>query len=191
MLPVVAPPAASRPTGYLPNPYLGLPETSILIALVNSVAPKVMIEVGCQVGSTAHTILRNSPTIERYVGIDVPNHCQPTLPSQRSEVPPIAGLLALVDPRFEVLMRERGSLGLAEGELPRCDAVFIDGDHSEDAVRHDSHLARACVRPGGIIVWHDHSSVHLDSVTRALERLHAEGWPLFAVAGTWLAFLRV
>jgi len=35
------------------------------------------------------------------------------------------------------------------------DLVFIDGDHSEDAVRHDFETASAWVKPAGIVAFHD------------------------------------
>jgi predicted O-methyltransferase YrrM len=104
-------------------------------------------------------------------------------------VPAQAGRVAAADARFFVLVREGGSGTLTPHDLEPCDAVFIDGDHSEGAVRHDSHLARALVRPGGIIVWHDYLNPSVE-VTKALGTLRDEGWPIESVDNTWLAFVR-
>jgi predicted O-methyltransferase YrrM len=169
------------------NPYLNVHETAVLIALVKSVAPKIMIEIGCQRGATSKAVLDNVPTLERYIGVDVPWNHEPTLACQRSEVPYTAGLWAADDPRFSVLLRSSSSLG--PQDLEPCDAVFIDGDHSESAVLHDSYLARALVQPGGIIVWHDHNNPAVE-VDEALDKLYCEGWPIIHVQGTWLAYRR-
>lgn len=172
------------------NPYLNEVETVALADLVRSVAPRVMIEFGCRVGRTAKTLLDNVASLETYIGIDVPFDHEPTLSCQRDEIPFTPGLFAAGDSRFHLLVRERGSLGLEPSDLELCDAVFIDGDHSERAVRHDSSLARILTRPGGIIVWHDFGNPVVE-VTQALSRFKDEGWPIQSVAGTWLAFMRI
>jgi predicted O-methyltransferase YrrM len=171
------------------NPYLGNEETAILLALIASVAPVVMLEFGVNRGITARHILNAVPTIERYLGIDVPHDHRPPLACQHGEVPAQAGEHALDDPRFELLLREHGSRDLVADDLPACDAAFIDGDHSYKAVLHDSALARARVRPGGIVVWHDYTNAAVE-VTPALDQLAADGWPIRRVDGTWLALMR-
>jgi len=178
-----------RPNRIFSNPYLNDSETAVLVDLVSSVSPRVMVEIGCQTGRTAKTILDSVHTLEAYVGVDVPWDHEPMLSCQRSEIPYTAGLWAAADPRFSVLVHERGSLGVGPQDLEPCDAVFIDGDHSAYAVTHDSNLARAVVRPGGIIIWHDYCNPAVE-VTRALDKLYEEGWPIVHVLGTWLAFRR-
>lgn len=168
--------------------YLGVYETSLLVALLNSVAPKVMIEFGCNAGITAARVLENVPTLEKYIGIDVPPDHVPPLECQRSEVPVSAGCYAAHDPRF-FLLKENSQL-LRTGHLEPCDAVFIDGDHSERAVLHESRLARRLIRGRGIIVWHDYGNPSVE-VDLALDYLIAEGWPINAVDKSWLAFMRV
>jgi len=167
--------------------YLNWRETAILVALIKSVAPRVMIEFGCNEGYTAARILENVPTLQAYIGIDVPPDHDTTLPSQSTEVPACAGH-AVLDERFYLLTKS--SRLLTASDLEPCDAVFIDGDHSEAAVLHESRLARALVRPGGIICWHDFENPAVE-VTRALVSLHSEGWPINAVAHSWLAFMRL
>jgi predicted O-methyltransferase YrrM len=167
--------------------YLNEHETATLVALVKSVAPKVMIEFGCNSGITAARVLENVPTLEKYIGIDVPVDHVTTLGCQRYEVPVSAGCWAAHDPRF-FLLKAR-SQALRTGHLEPCDAVFIDGDHSEAAVLHESRLARRLIRGSGIIVWHDFSNSAVE-VTRALNLLDDEGWPINCIDNSWLAFLR-
>ncbi len=88
-------------------------------------------------------------------------------------------------------MRERGTLDLTAEDLPACDVVFIDGDHSVSAVLHDYALAKAIVRPGGIIVFHDDNGLPVVDVSLVLDSLCAGGADIQHVAGTWLAFERV
>jgi predicted O-methyltransferase YrrM len=170
------------------NPYLNQNETRIVIELVKSVNPKTMIEFGCQMGRTSAAILSEVDVLERYIGIDVPADYVPTLAAQRSEVPSLPGRYALGDERFRLIIRPRGSLDLLPPDLLPCDAVFIDGDHSEQAVMHDSLLADALVRPGGIIIWHDYNNPTVE-VTRALDTLIEAGWPIKIVKNTWLAYM--
>jgi predicted O-methyltransferase YrrM len=146
-----------------------------------------MVEFGCNIGITAKRVLECVETLERYIGVDVgPDHIT-TLSCQLSEVPERAGAYAADDPRFFLLTSP--SIRLSGDDLEPCDAVFIDGDHSDEAVTHESYLAEELVRRGGIIVWHDYGNPAVE-VTRALERLVADGWPIKSVEGSWLAFMR-
>jgi predicted O-methyltransferase YrrM len=167
--------------------YLNRQETAILVALVNSVKPKVMIEFGCNVGITAKRVLENVPTLERYVGIDVPSDHKPVLACQLSEVPDYPGCHAALDERFFLLKRERL---LMTDDLEPCDVAFIDGDHSAEMVKRDSYLACALLRKGGVVVWHDAGNESVE-VTPVLERLLGFGWPIQHVEGSWLAFMRL
>jgi predicted O-methyltransferase YrrM len=168
--------------------YLNAHETAILLALVKSVAPRVMIEFGCNQGITAKRLLENVPSLQKYIGIDVPHGHRATLPCQQSETPVNAGCYAADDERFFLLLAR--SQMLRSGHLEPCDAVFIDGDHSEHAVLHESRLARRLVRAPGLIVWHDYSNPHVE-VTHAIDQLRYDGWPINCVENSWMAFMRV
>jgi hypothetical protein len=172
------------------NPFLNVDETEIVVGLVNSVAARVMIEFGCNVGRTARNVLDNVASIERYIGVDVPWQHKPTLAQQRHEVPSLPGLWCREDSRFVLELRERGSLGLRPEDLIPCDALFIDGDHSKRAVLHDSALARSLVKPGGVIMWHDYGNPAVE-VTPTLDRLSDFGWPIEHVEHSWIAFCRI
>jgi predicted O-methyltransferase YrrM len=170
------------------NPYLSDRETDILIDLINGVSPRAMMEFGCNYGRTAKMILEWVPSLERYIGIDVPRDYVPVLACQRSEVPMMPGFFARDDARFELMVLPGGTRDLATGEM--VDAIFIDGDHSAEGVLHDSLLARRMVRAGGLIVWHDYGNEAVD-VTEVLRQLAKDGWPLSEVCETWLAFMHV
>jgi len=169
--------------------YLNDGEMEIIAALLRGVEAHSMLEIGCRDGRTARVLLHNVSSLDRYVGVDVPMSYEPTLAHQRAEMVESPGDLAAADPRFELVVRERGSLDLTPSALEPVDAVFIDGDHSEQMVLSDSHFARNIVRPGGVIIWHDVFNGAVE-VMRAISRLDEEGWAIEHVAGTWLAFVR-
>ncbi|MGB3389540.1 MAG: class I SAM-dependent methyltransferase [Pseudaminobacter sp.] len=167
-------------------------ELEVLIALVRSVSPKAVIEIGVNEGRTAKAILANVDGIEKYIGVDVPPGYVTAREVQRKEVPEKPGHLASGDGRFELMLRPRGSMDLSESDFPGLfDAVFIDGDHGFEAVLHDTLLARQIVRPEGIIIWHDYHGQDTVDVRKVLERFRANGSDIRHVEGTWLAFERV
>ena len=195
MIPIVGKPQV-EPIQWLGlhRQYLNDGEMEIICALVRSTLARSMLEIGCRDGRTARVILHNVPSLEKYVGIDVTPDYVPTLFHQRREMVEYPGQLAVADPRFELIVREHGSLDLSPQHFMAFDhgsfdACFIDGDHSEPCVLHDSYLAREVVRPGGVIIYHDYTNAAVE-VQRALDRLLSEGWPLHHIEGTWLAIMR-
>lgn len=173
----------------LPTRYVWPGELDVLAHLLSGA--RTVVEFGCNNGRTAAAILRNVPTVERYIGVDVPAGYKFACGVQSREVPAKPGELALADKRFELLLRDRGTFELTAEDLPPCDAVFIDGDHSEAAVRNDYALARRVVRHGGIIVFHDDNGLRTVDVSRVLDDLASKGADIRHVSGTWLAFERV
>jgi len=168
--------------------YLNSGEMEILAALLRQVEAKSVVEIGCRDGRTARVLLHNVTALQRYVGVDVPMSYVPTLDHQRSEMVHEPGALAFVDPRFELVLRENGSLDLMPTEFGPIDAVFIDGDHSERVVEHDSRMAYAFAQK--LIVWHDYHENPVVEIKPVLDRLHdKEEWPIKRIEGTWLAYV--
>lgn len=165
-------------------------ELETLIALLRPVAPRHVIEFGVNVGRTAKAIMANIPGIERYTGIDVPLDYVPALALQNDNAVPNPGEMVKADPRFHLIVKPRGSLDLTVKDLEPCDAAFIDGDHGREAVMHDTMLARALLRPGGIIVWHDYHDLGNVDVKAVLDELYRAGNIIHRVDGTWMAFER-
>jgi predicted O-methyltransferase YrrM len=139
----------------LSNRYSNPGELECVVGLLQEVKPRVMIEFGVNEGRTAKVILRTVPSIQHYLGIDVPLGFVTAKAVQRNEVPQQPAHLVRDDPRFTLLLSNRGSQSLWPDDLHLADAVFIDGDHSYKGVMHDTMLAKAVMRPGGIIIYHD------------------------------------
>ncbi|SFM00594.1 Methyltransferase domain-containing protein [Bradyrhizobium sp. NFR13] len=175
----------------LPSRYVHPGELDILIYLIRSAEARTVVEFGCNSGRTAAAILRNVDSVERYVGVDVRPGYSFACKVQAREVPAVPGELAIGDKRFELLLRDRGTFDLTPDDLPSCDVVFIDADHSRPAVLNDRKLAKAIVRPGGLVVYHDDNGLEVVDVSLALDGLADEGAEIVHIAGTWLAFERM
>jgi predicted O-methyltransferase YrrM len=67
------------------------------------------------------------------------------------------------------------------------DFFFIDGAHSYDYVAADTRNALACVRPGGVIAWHDFGRVGVNGVSRLVREV-ARTRAVHAVPGGSVAF---
>lgn len=163
-------------------------ELNVLIHLIVGVRARNVLEIGANTGRTAKAILRNVPSVERYIGVDVPADYVTPKAVQRREVLPNPGALAMEDPRFRLLVCGRGSFDLTPDDLPKMDAVFVDGGHEEAAVRHDYALAKAITRPGGVIIFHDDHGRDVVDVSAVLDDLHDHGAEIVHVDGTWLAY---
>jgi len=172
-------------------------ERHVLADLANRIPAKVVIEIGINEGNTAKYLLDNCPKIERYIGIDVLPGYLPGFPTQRHEVPQQAGVKVRdrID-KVVLLVTKDGSLDVKVSDLPNADLILIDGDHSSDAVLHDTTLARGLINAGGAVVWHDYKRTddrgRPDPVNVAdvLERLQRDGADIKNIFGTWLAIER-
>lgn len=177
-------------TDGLPTRYFNPGELDALLCLYESVRPEVVIEFGVNTGRNVVAALRNIPSIKRYIGVDVPVGYQTRMTVQRGEVPEQPGYLAKNDPRFELVIRPRGTFDLTKEELPRADAIFIDADHSRVGVENDYKLAKQLINPGGVIIFHDDNGLPVVEVTQTLNDFVKHGSNIVHVEGTWLAFER-
>lgn len=163
----------------------------MLCALIGSVSPKTVIEFGVNTGRTAQALLEYVPGISNYVGIDVPHGFITPKQVQRGEVPERPGELVAMDSRFMLMLPQGGSATLDPTQLPECDAVFIDGDHSREGVLNDTLLTLQRIRVGGIIVWHDYHDLGTVDVREVMHEKYAAGWPLRHVENTWMVYMNV
>lgn len=115
---------------------------------------KDVLEVGTYLGYTTENILRNTECNVTTVDI-----CKDIMDStkfqtheilDRSETGKMIGnwgdrvekILSMSDNYFASIDK-------------KFDAIFIDGDHSYEQVKRDSENAFKCIKPNGIIIWHD------------------------------------
>lgn len=72
-----------------------------------------------------------------------------------------------------VPLRKRSTELRAQDVSPPLDLVFLDGDHSEEAVGAELDMIGPWVRPGGVIAFHD--SIWFPGVTKTIGRALQSG----------------
>eukprot|EP00931_Biecheleriopsis_adriatica_P064384 TRINITY_DN39171_c0_g1_i1.p1 TRINITY_DN39171_c0_g1~~TRINITY_DN39171_c0_g1_i1.p1 ORF type:complete len:813 (-),score=84.18 TRINITY_DN39171_c0_g1_i1:95-2179(-) len=113
-----------------------------------------LLEVGVDNGGLPAWILEREQSVE-YIGVDpwfkdtekyhsVLQKLERHILSGRARV--VRGVLSDLDPQV----------------VNPVDVVFIDGDHSYEAIVSDLRIAPSFLRPGGLVTGHDFSPWHLD-----------------------------
>lgn len=134
-------------------------------------------EVGVWKGRSTYVLAGLTPG--RVVAIDhwkgAPNTCSgPTQESQKRGADTIKGEFLENTRAFEsrIEIFESGSFEAATHFKPgSLDFVFLDGDHSEEAVRKDISLYRPLLRPGGMLAGHDYKNGIWPGVEKAVDAL--------------------
>jgi len=176
-------------TDGLSRRYFNPGELEMYLNLLDSKQPKTVIEFGVNEGRTPLAALRNIPSIEEYVGIDVLRGYETIKEVQRNEVPDNPGHFVKDDPRFKLILAEQGSFDLIPEDLPMADVIFIDADHSRKGVCNDYALAIRRLKPNGLIIFHDDNALPVVEVTETLDEFEnhrRDVDPHFIhVIGTW------
>lgn len=169
-----------------------------LCMLSRIVRPKLILEIGTLRGSSALHFAMNSPHAQVYT-LDLP-------PSQKPSLTTTIMDNIHVDHHAERARYYFG--GRPEEERVHClfgdsatfdfspffgrvDLFFIDGAHSYEYVRNDTLKALQCVRPSGVIAWHDYGRSGVNGVTRWLHELRDEGREICRIPGGSLAYMQV
>jgi predicted O-methyltransferase YrrM len=130
-----------------------------LAALLLSLKPKRIFEIGTYRGASSEMMLRLLPKAQ-VVSIAFVSEASArrqfnndelgveevgalVSPGNRDRYTQLIGDSHQIDP--QAFLRDHGQM----------DLVFVDGDHSREGVRQDTALARAILAPGGAIAWHD------------------------------------
>jgi len=164
-------------------------DVQALIDLCQRFGTKRLLEIGCNRGETMLALSERFPDLY-MVGVDPGDYVPPLerAPTQFAEYLPAhrVGELVIDRPNVRIYRcRSRQFFAAAFAE-PLFDGVFIDGDHRQAAVEHDTRLATRLLRPGGFIAWHDCDNEALGVV----HALRALAIPALQVPGTWLAWWR-
>lgn len=183
-------------------PWLG-PITSYLADLIalcqlcQVIQPRVVFEIGTFHGySTLHLAL-NTPADAVVYSLDLPRD-QPELALGATVMDVAIAREGVTTSTYAFSGREvESKIRLLQGDSAtfdftpwhgKVDFFFIDGAHSYDYVRSDSERALACVRPDGVIAWHDFGRSGVNGVRRCLRELGARGLEINAVPGGSLAY---
>ena len=112
-------------------------------------SPRVVCELGTELGGHLFMLSKSLPTVEKLIGADL-------------RVQNRAFLLGLSGPHLRIELidgntRDRGvieAVSRAVGD-DKVDVLFIDGDHSYEGVKADFMNYRGLVRDGGVVAFHD------------------------------------
>lgn len=130
-----------------------------LSALLLSLKPKRIFEIGTFRGASSELMLRLLPKAE-VISIAFVSEATRKRQFNNDEltVEEVGALVSAENrSRYTQLIGDSHQID-AEAfvrDNGRMDLVFIDGDHSREGVRQDTALARAILAPGGAIAWHD------------------------------------
>jgi predicted O-methyltransferase YrrM len=53
--------------------------------------------------------------------------------------------------------------------LPRADAIFVDAGHTKECIEHDVRLAKAAIKPGGLLIFHDYGQPSWPDVKETID----------------------
>jgi predicted O-methyltransferase YrrM len=171
-----------------------------LCQLCHCLDPKVVFEIGTLRGYTALHMAMNTSHECRILTLDLPkNECKEPTPKLRTTL--MDDIHCHMDVReyyfsgtphekkIQPLFGDSAAFDFSP-YLGKVDLFFVDGAHSYEYVRSDSENALKCVRPGGVIAWHDFGRVGLNEVSRYLLELSRK-IQIYSVPGGSLAFATV
>ena len=135
-------------------------EILTLAERVQSIAPKVVVEIGTRAGGTLFLWTRCARMLELLVSIDLPGGIHGGgYPAPRGK---LYRLFVQDRPTAKLaLLRMDSQAGTTKAKLTGLlanrpiDFLFIDGDHRYPGVKRDYELYASLVRPGGLIAFHD------------------------------------
>lgn len=129
---------------------------ALLVRLQNILCP-VVAEVGVNDGRMSAILLGECPNLHLYM---VDSYVQGLEPYYT----------ALKETEFAASRRTFLTMDstLAAKNVPPLDAVFIDADHSYEAVKSDIQEWSRALKPGGLLSGHDYDHANLQGVVRAV-----------------------
>jgi predicted O-methyltransferase YrrM len=149
-----------------------------LIDLINAVKPETVLEIGAHKGVST----------EAFALICKQVYTVDTWPDAR----------ALEE--FKLRMSKYPNVAAIQGASPdalqhlpsaQFDMVYIDGDHSYDAVAKDIAIARKLVKDGGVIAGHDYNDIeYFSGIKRAVTEAFGKPEQTFG-DGSWMVSNRV
>jgi predicted O-methyltransferase YrrM len=170
-------------------------------ALVKKYAPKRLFEIGTFRGVTAITLAANAAADAVLFTLDLPPYLDTAEVAHRfydynsssgfhqmaavGAARGVGELLGWYDDvcKIEQLFGDAAIFDFSPFENS-IDLFFVDGCHEQSAVLRDTRQAWKCLRPGGLMVWHDYP---WDSVQNAIREADLKNEVIW-VNGTNVAF---
>lgn len=147
-------------------------EMEALISLAVRLQPKRILEFGTFRGRTAYCLARNTEAHVWTVDLPQGRRAASSANSERKWEGELYFEGTPEEARVTRILAD--SKTLTVDSLPAMDFIFVDGGHDKETVRHDSELAFALLRPGGMIVWHDYRNSITPELTSYLDSLNCD-----------------
>jgi len=160
-------------------------------AICRHCAPQRVMEIGTFTGETTWTMARNLPEESKILTLDLPPDQIP------QHFAAYAAGSAFSNTPEALKIQQLYGWSQSFDFSPyygKMDLVFIDGDHSFDAVRNDTEHALKLAKQRGIIVWDDYRFLNCHESCRGVsEYLHSAMnlMPVRQLCGTRLAIMAV
>ena len=139
-------------------------------ALVRVLQPKAVVELGVYRGGTLYFWTRAAAPDARIVGVDTPGTPESVNSNLQSWLLPTQqGKIILADTKAP----ETRDQALDFLQRP-IDFLFIDAEHTYESAKRDWELWSPCVRPGGLVMFHDISHRDTDDPSIGVYQLWAE-----------------
>jgi predicted O-methyltransferase YrrM len=140
--------------------------------------PRFVLEVGSYRGYTTRLLAEHTPPETVIVALDQD--------SRHGESYIDTPLAAKIERRVGAV----SPAAFATDSPGRYDLIFLDADHTYQAVKHDTEILLPLLAPTGLLVWHDYANwgrfSRWNGVPEFLHEL-ARSRPVAAVGGSWLA----
>jgi FkbM family methyltransferase len=130
-------------------------ELAAALELIDRQAPRVIVEIGCDTGGTLYAWRAAFPDADVY-GITLADNSYASGGTDRPLVD--HGATVYVGDSHDPAARRQLVEDLASEDRD-VDVLVLDGDHSVDGIRRDLMDYATLVRPGGLILLHDITSV--------------------------------
>lgn len=163
------------PTGPWSSP---VADVVALAKIAMSLKPQRVLEVGSYRGYTTRLLAEHTPASARIVAFDRdPRHGEAYRGTE---------LEAKIERRIGTVNPE----AFAQDKPGTYDLIFLDADHTYEAVKYDSSVLLPLLAPTGIFVWHDYANwgrfSRKNGVPEALQELTKER-VVASISGSWLA----
>jgi predicted O-methyltransferase YrrM len=165
-----APPARAIPTHMSPA------ELNCLYQLAAGLTGSaVLVEIGSYLGASSRFLAAGMPAAGRLYCVDtwnnetMPEGPRETLPEFQKNIAPFAD-------RISIVRKNSRDLAAEDLALP-LDLVFIDGDHTYEAVKRDFGKVAPWLGDGKILAFHD--CTYFEGVSRVVgEAMATGGWQI-------------
>lgn len=153
-------------------------DTVMLAKIAMCARPKRVLEVGAYRGFTTKMLARHTGAEAKVVAVDRdPRHGAAYRGTE-------------FEAKIERRVGEVSKEAFANDAPGSYDLIFLDADHSYEAVKHDTETLLPLLAPHGHFIWHDYANWgkfnRMNGVPEWLHEL-AERIPVANVSGSWLA----